>query len=61
MSFSLASVQGSLPKVRRSGVDTPLRLISFDSGSRASMYGPVNDHVHVWAAATSVPLDPGPV
>ena len=61
MSFSLSSVQASLPKVRRSGVDTPLRLISFDTGSMATMYGPIDDHVHVWAAATSVPLDPAPV
>ena len=61
MSFTFASVQAGLPKVRRSGVDTPLKLISFDTGSMATMCGPTDDHVHVWAAATSVPLDTPPV
>ena len=59
LSFQLTSVQASLPKVRLNPGESPVpfKIISFDSGSMAEVYDTPSQHVHVWASATSPPID----
>ena len=59
LSLQISSVQASLPKVRLNPGENPVpfKIISFDSGSMAEVYDTPSQHVHVWASATSPPID----